>query len=185
MQIERIEDMVAWQLAKRLEKRVLAFTDRPRVARDVDLCRQIRKSASSAPANMAEGFGRFWPAEFAHKMHIAIGELRETINHLETALEKKYITDDEHLQMFGLADRAIAKAVKFVEYLDAAGPDWKKEFLMRRREAYRAAHRSEQGRDDQVVVARTTNPDENSEPKNPNPNENPNENESENENPEL
>ena len=56
MQIERIEDMVAWQLAKRLEKRVLAFTERPRVARDVDFCRQIRKSASSAPANMATSY---------------------------------------------------------------------------------------------------------------------------------
>jgi len=179
MQIERIEDMVAWQLAKRLEKRVLAFTDSPRVARDVDFCRQIRKSASSSPANMSEGFGRFWPGEFAHKMHIAIGELRETINHLETALEKKYITDDEHLQMFGLADRAIAKAVKFVEYLDAAGPDWKKEFLMRRRELYRAARRSEQKGDVEAATAGTTNPDENSEPRNENQNEN------ENENPEL
>ena len=168
---------MAWQLAKRLEKRVLAFTDRPRVARDVDFCRQIRKSASSAPANMSEGFGRFWPAEFAHKMHIAIGELRETINHLEKALEQKYISDDEHSQMFQLADRAIRKSVRFVEYLDTAGPDWKKEFLTQRRETYRAARQAHQ--------TGTTNPDEHSEPSNENPNENKNPNENENENPEL
>jgi hypothetical protein len=63
---------------------------------------------------------------------------------LESALEKKYITDDERLQMFGLADRAIGKSVRFVEYLDTAGPDWKKEFLMQRREAYGAERRSKQ-----------------------------------------
>jgi hypothetical protein len=43
--------------------------------------------------------------------------------------------------MFGLADGAIGAAVKFIEYLEAAGPDWKKSFLARRREAYRAQRR--------------------------------------------
>ena len=61
----------------------VAFTDKPRVARDFDFCRQIRKSSSSAPANMSEGFGRFWPGEFAHKLRIAMGELHETQDHLE------------------------------------------------------------------------------------------------------
>ena len=87
---------------------------------------------------MAEGFGRFWPGEFAHKMHIAVGELRETQDHLEKALEEKYVSDDDQLEMFGLADGAIGAAVKFIEYLEAAGPEWKKQFLLRRRAAYRA-----------------------------------------------
>ena len=87
MQIKRIEELVAWQLAKRLERLVFAFTDKPRVARDFEFCKQIRRSSSSAPSNMAEGFGRFWPGEFAHKLRIAIGELHETQDRLETALE--------------------------------------------------------------------------------------------------
>src|SRR5207245_8127047 len=101
-----------------------------------DFCRQIRKSSSSAPRNMSEGFGRFWPGEFAHKMHIAIGELEETQDHVDKAFEQKYIDDDAHLEMYGLADRAIGAAVKFVEYLDTAGPDWKKEVVPRRRGQY-------------------------------------------------
>jgi hypothetical protein len=77
--------------------------------------------------------------------------------------------------------------VKFVEYLDAAGPDWKKEFLMRRRELYRAARRSEQEGDVKAATTGTTNPDENSEPKNENENQNQNQNgnQNDNENPEL
>jgi hypothetical protein len=46
----------------------------------------------------------------------------------------EYITDAEHLEMFDIADRSIGAAVKFAEYFDAAGPDWKKDYLARRRE---------------------------------------------------
>jgi len=60
------------------------------------------------------------------------------LDHLEKTLESNYISDAEHLEMFGLGDGAIGAAVKFIEYLEAAGPDWKKAFLARRREAYRA-----------------------------------------------
>src|SRR5262245_5653257 len=98
MRITRIDELVAWQLAKQLERRVFAFTERARAARDGEFCRQIRKSSSSAPANMAEGFGRFWPGEFAHKLRIAIGELHETQDRLEDALDRQYINDDEHLE---------------------------------------------------------------------------------------
>jgi four helix bundle protein len=144
--IERIEDLIAWQLARKLERRVLAFTDRAAVRTDLDFCRQIRKSSSSAPSNMAEGFGRFWPGEFAYKMRVAIGELEETLEHLDKALEKKYLTDEQHIELYALGDRAAGAAVKFVRYLEAAGPDWKKEYLARRREEYkrRRARRREE-----------------------------------------
>ncbi len=33
--------------------------------------------------------------------------MHETLKHLEDALDKKYITDAEHLEMFDLADRAM------------------------------------------------------------------------------
>ena len=86
---------------------------------------------------MAEGFGRFWPGEFAHKIRIAIGELEETLDHLDKALESKHLTDEQHLEMSALGERAAGAAVKFVRYLEAAGPDWKKDYLARRRGQYR------------------------------------------------
>ncbi|HKB09972.1 MAG TPA: four helix bundle protein [Vicinamibacterales bacterium] len=136
--IERIEDLIAWQLARTLEQQVLAFTANPPASKDGDFCYQIRKSASSAPTNMAEGFGRFWPAEFAYKMRVAIGELEETLRHLDKALDVKYLTEVQHLDLYALGDRAASAAVKFARYLEAAGPDWKKEYLARRRDEYRA-----------------------------------------------
>jgi four helix bundle protein len=135
--IKRIEDLIAWQLARKLERLVFAFTDRAPASRDLDFCRQIRKSSSSAPNNMAEGFGRFWPGELAYKVRIAIGELEETLDHLDKALAAKYVTEEQHLEMSALGDRAASAAVKFVRYLEAAGPDWKKEYLAGRRAEYR------------------------------------------------
>ena len=144
--IERIEDLIAWQLARKLERLVFAFTDKAPANRDPDFCRQIRKSSSSAPNNMAEGFGRFWPGELAYKVRVAIGELEETLDQLDKALAEKYVTDLQHLEMYALGDRAASAAVKFVRYLEAAGPDWKKEYLAGRRAEYqsrRAARRQE------------------------------------------
>jgi four helix bundle protein len=144
--IERIEDLIAWQLARKLERLVFAFTDQAPANRDPDFCRQIRKSSSSAPNNMAEGFGRFWPGELAYKVRVAIGELEETLDQLDKALAEKYVTELQHLEMYALGDRAASAAVKFARYLEAAGPDWKKEYLARRRAEYqarRAARRQE------------------------------------------
>jgi four helix bundle protein len=138
MRIERHQDIIAWQLARELERLVFAFTDNVRVARDADFCRQIQRSSSSSSRNISEGFGRFWPAEFAHKMRIAIGELEETQDHLDKALEMRYVTGTHHLEMYALADRAIGAAVKLAEYLEAAAPDWKEDYLARKRDAYRA-----------------------------------------------
>jgi four helix bundle protein len=82
---------------------------------------------------MVEGFARFWPAEFAHKLRIAIGELEESQNHLEKAMESEYIAKPEFEKMFTLADRSVGACVRFVEYLESAGEDWKKGFKAARR----------------------------------------------------
>jgi four helix bundle protein len=132
--VRRFKDLVCWQLARELERRVHAFTDKPAARKDLDFCKQIRRSSSSAPRNMVEGFARFWPAEFAHKLRIAIGELEETQDHLEKAFDSKYILKDEFDEMFRLADRSIGASVKFVGYLETSGEHWKNGFRAARRQ---------------------------------------------------
>jgi four helix bundle protein len=74
----RFEDLVCWQLARELERRVIAMIASQPARDDFDFCRQIRKSASSAPRNIAEGFGRFLPGDFAKFVRTARGSLEET-----------------------------------------------------------------------------------------------------------
>jgi len=68
-------ELVAWRRADELERFVQEIIRRPTLARDTDFCRQASGAAASAPRNIAEGFGRFAPAQFGNFLRIAIGSL--------------------------------------------------------------------------------------------------------------
>lgn len=75
-------ELIAWQRADDLERFVIEILRRPVLARDLDYCRQTADSAASGPRNIAEGFGRFAPAQFSNFLRIAIGSELETKNQL-------------------------------------------------------------------------------------------------------
>src|SRR5262245_34204783 len=75
-------DLIAWQRADDLERFVLEIIKRPSLARDSDYCQQAASAAASAPRNIAEGFGRFAPIQFANFLRIAIGSELETKNQI-------------------------------------------------------------------------------------------------------
>jgi four helix bundle protein len=68
-------ELVAWQLSYELKCEVFASTANAPASGDFEYCDQIRASSSSAPANTAEGFGRFRPREFARFLEIARASL--------------------------------------------------------------------------------------------------------------
>ena len=56
---------------------------------------QIRRSAVSVPANVAEGYGRNNPKEFVRFLHIAQGSLKELETHLILASNVGLIAVEE------------------------------------------------------------------------------------------
>ena len=62
--IERFEDFIAWQKARKLTADIYRVTSEGRFARDFGLKDQIRRAAVSSMLNLAEGFERGRPAEF-------------------------------------------------------------------------------------------------------------------------
>ena len=78
---KRIEDLVAWQLAAAVRDAVFDATEVGTVSRDRAFCDDIRRAAQSAPANIAEGFGRYDPKPNANFVSIAKGSLEEIRNH--------------------------------------------------------------------------------------------------------
>ena len=102
----KFEELICWQLASELKSKVYRVIERESVKEDFDYCRQIRKSTRSAPALIAEGFGRWTNQEFVRYLRLARGELGETRNHLKDGLESRHFTVEEFRELWHLCYRA-------------------------------------------------------------------------------
>jgi len=56
---------------------------------------QLRRAAQSIPANIAEGYGRFYYQDHIRFCYIARGSLEETYSHLSLALRLGYLDEDQ------------------------------------------------------------------------------------------
>ena len=129
MGVRRFEDLIAWRLAYDLEQEIFAFTAKSPAVRDVTFCAQIQDSSRSGPRNIAEGFGRYYPREFARFLRIAAGSLNETKNHLHEARDRHYLTESDHERLVRLCLRALKATGRLTRYLLHAEPpepraDW-------------------------------------------------------------
>ena len=55
---------------------------------------QLRRSVQSVPANIAEGYGRFYYQESIRFCYIARGSLEETFSHITLAHQLNYLSDE-------------------------------------------------------------------------------------------
>jgi four helix bundle protein len=115
----RYEDLVCWQLANELEQLVFELTATGPASKDFKFRDQIRDSSSSSTRNMAEGFGRYWPAEFSGFLTIARGSLMETHNSAGAGLQKGYFSGADTERMQRLALRSMAATTRLINYLDS------------------------------------------------------------------
>jgi four helix bundle protein len=117
MGARRYRELHCWQLANELKRKVYALIAKPLVASDRDFCDQIRDSVRGGPRAIAEGFGRFRPADFGRYLEYARASLIETQNHIDDALDSAYVSEAEHKQLWDLADRAVGATTSLHGYL--------------------------------------------------------------------
>jgi four helix bundle protein len=89
---------------------------------------KFAKSSRSARKNISEGFGRYYPGEFARFLRTAVGSLHETKDHLLEWHVCKYLDDADYERLLRLALRAIKAANRFIAYLrhaKAPEPFWR------------------------------------------------------------
>src|SRR5262252_8285741 len=93
MGVRDFRELVCWRLSYELKCEVLAFIESRPAARDFKYRDQIKDSSASAPRNVAEGFGRFRPGDFARFLEIAVASLKETQNHLVDGRDRGYLAN--------------------------------------------------------------------------------------------
>ena len=103
MKIEKFEDLIAWQKARELTKRVYQLTNREPFCRDFGLANQIQRSAVSVMSNLAEGFERGSSSEFHQFIVIAKASCAEVRSQLYVALDIDYISKDQFHTINSLA----------------------------------------------------------------------------------
>jgi four helix bundle protein len=113
----KYEELIAWKLSVELRDLVYALTERGPAAMDFKFRSQIRDAASSAPRNIAEGFVRFHPSEFAPFVNVAKGSLAETQNHLQHGRERHYFDESEFTRAWRLSCRTVRATSGLHRYL--------------------------------------------------------------------
>ena len=108
MGAKRLEELVAWQLAHEFKVEVYRLVrESAPASRDLDYRQQLMGAASSGEANVAEGFHRFAPAEFAQFLNIARGSLGEAKVRLTDGIDRGYFVAADCASAIALANRSL------------------------------------------------------------------------------
>lgn len=92
MAITRFEDIRAWQSARELTRVVYQFSGERGFNRDFALRDQMRRSAVSMMANVAEGFDSRSNGEFIQFLYYALRSASELQSHFYVAMDQGYIS---------------------------------------------------------------------------------------------
>ena len=103
-EIKRFEDLNVWQKSHELVLEVHKVTQQFPTEEKFGLTSQIRRSAVSVAANIAEGSKRQHLKEYILMLHISHGSLAETEYHLLLAKDLKYLSGTKYQALFNLSE---------------------------------------------------------------------------------
>ena len=116
--IKRFEDLECWQQARELVKMVYLVTQKNEFKKDYELVGQVRRSAVSSMANIAEGFHRNSTKDFMRFLDYSRSSVAETLSHLYVGLDQKYINEQELEEVKKQANIVWKKVNNFISYLN-------------------------------------------------------------------
>src|SRR6266700_7335748 len=91
----KFEELIAWQKARQLTKKVYELTRQANFSRDFGLVSQIQRASVSIMSNIAEGHERDGSSEFYRFLHMAKASCAEVRSHLYVAFDTGYLTTEE------------------------------------------------------------------------------------------
>jgi len=116
-EIERFEDIEAWQKARDLAELIYHATAQRGFARDNRLKDEISRASVSVMNNIAEGYARQTDKEFVDFLHVALASVSEVQNQLDVARDLTYISSEQFKQAHELSGETAGLINGFIEYL--------------------------------------------------------------------
>lgn len=111
------KDMTVWQHAIGVAETIHHLTDNLPKKEDYGFTSQIRRSALSISANIAEGYGRKHTLDKINFYYNARGSLTETQSHLEYAKKVGYIKKEEAVMLDETLERLYHEINKIITTL--------------------------------------------------------------------
>lgn len=108
--------MPVWQRSMQLAEDVHRISSSLPKSEDYGLTSQIRRSALSISANLAEGFGRGTPKDKANFYRYSRGSALETKNHLIYGCRVKYFNENEVSFLFKNIEEIIFELNKILKF---------------------------------------------------------------------
>lgn len=115
--IEKFEDILAWQKARELTRLIYRASRQKEFAKDFALRDQIRSAAISMTSNIAEGFERGGTKEFIQFLGHSKGSCGEVRSQLYIALDEAYITQPEWQELHNRCLEVSRLLDGFIKYL--------------------------------------------------------------------
>jgi four helix bundle protein len=112
-----LETLEAWKVARKMRQEISKLSKTFPQYEQYRLTDQIIRSSRSVSANIAEGYGRFHYKESMQACRIARGSLVETLEHLITAHDEKYITEQQLLEQRAINDHCQKLINGYVAFL--------------------------------------------------------------------
>ena len=119
MAIQSFKDLDVWQLSMNLAEACYVATREFPKDELYGMTSQIRRSAASIPANIAEGYGRDQTGGFIQFLRVAQGSARELETHLLLAERIKLLTSETALRLQEDCERTSKMLRSLIRSLEA------------------------------------------------------------------
>ena len=118
MKVNSFEELEIYKSARELTKSVYAESKKDPFSKDFALKDQIRRSAVSIMANIAEGFERKTNPDFSRFLFMAKGSSGELRAHLTVALDQEYITKEQFDNLYKLSRLISSMTSNLIKHLN-------------------------------------------------------------------
>ena len=112
--MQNYKDLKVWEKAHHFTLQVYEVTKSFPKEETYSLTNQIRRSASSIPANIAEGCGKNSQLELAHFLNVALGSSNETEYYLILAKDLKYFSNEIYEDLFAKINEIKAMLIALI-----------------------------------------------------------------------
>ena len=112
-----LESLKAWARSKDLARAAYRITLRAPLSRHFGLADQIRRAATSVPANLVEGYALGTRPQLLRCLRISLASARELLWHLELAADMELIDAAESQRLQSLGNTTISLLVGLLRRL--------------------------------------------------------------------